>query len=302
MTLPAPSSEVRTRLVMGTILAIVAVGILVGDFVIELTTGAPLYPCLLVCVVGMAALAAIEMHLLLSERLRPPVWLTVGGCVCVLLSVWPANLGWRYEPMRGVVVVYAFVVLVAFLHEMARFREPDGSIVRIALGTFIVAYLGLLPAFLVDLRWYYSMRTRGDDPLVGVTALMLVIFVPKSCDIGAYFTGRAFGKHRMTPHLSPKKTWEGLAGGLALSMLVAVLLNRVMSPILGDDLRAAAFGVVIGFVGVLGDLGESLIKRDCGKKDAATMLPGFGGVLDVIDSILFAAPVAWVWLRLGVQT
>ena len=189
-------------------------------------------------------------------------------------------------------VVFAGVVLVGFLVEMARFREPDGCVARLAVATWTVAYLGLLPAFLVDLRWWPM-----DEPLAGPTALMLVIFVPKCCDIGAYFTGRAFGKHRMTPMLSPKKTWEGLAGGLVLSMLVAVFLNRTMAPILGDDVRAAAFGIVVGLVGVLGDLAESLLKRDGGKKDAATMLPGFGGVLDVIDSILFAAPVAWVWLR-----
>ena len=277
---------------MGTVLALLAAGILVGDYALERATGSRLYPCLLVCVVGMAGLAAVEMHLLLGERLRPPVWLTVGGCACVLLAVWPAHLGWRDQPMRDVVVVYAFSVLIAFLHEMARFREPDGGIVRLALATFAVAYLGLLPAFLVDLRWW-----APEQPLAGVTALVLVIFVPKSCDIGAFFTGRAFGRHRMTPYLSPKKTWEGLAGGLVLSMLVAVLVNRVMTPILGDDLYAAAFGIVVGLVGVLGDLAESLIKRECGKKDAARMLPGFGGVLDVIDSILFAAPVAWVWLR-----
>jgi phosphatidate cytidylyltransferase len=291
VTSPAPSSEVRTRLVMGSILAVLAAGILVGDWLLEIETGSRLYPCLMVCVVGMAGLAAVEMRLLLDERLRSTPWLTVGGCAGVLLAVWPANLGWRPDSMRDVAIVFAAVVLVAFLYEMARFREPDGVVVRLALATWTVAYLGFLPAFLVDLRWW------PDDTLKGVTALVLVIFVPKGCDIGAYFTGRAFGRHRMTPYLSPKKTWEGLAGGLVLSMLLAVTVNRVMSQLLGDDLRAAAFGVVVGLVGVLGDLGESLIKRDCGKKDAATMLPGFGGVLDVIDSILFAAPVAWVWLR-----
>ena len=284
------SSEVRTRILMGTLLALLAAGVLVGDWLLERQTGSRLYPCLMACVVGMAALAAVEMNSMLAERLRPPTWLTVVGCVCVLLAAWPAHLGWRADALRDVLVVFAAFVLVGFLYEMARFREPDGCVARLAMSTWTVAYIGLLPSFLVDLRWW-------DDPLKGPTALLLVIFVPKCCDIGAYFTGRAFGKHRMTPMLSPKKTWEGLAGGVILSMLVAVGVNRTMAPILGDDWRAAAFGVVVGLAGVLGDLAESLLKRDGGKKDAATMLPGFGGVLDVIDSILFAAPVAWVWLR-----
>ena len=290
MTSAAPTSEVRTRVLMGTVLALLAAGVLVGDYLLERQTGSRLYPCLMACVVGMVALAAVEMNSLLAERLRPPVWLTAGGCVAVLLAAWPAHLGLRADALRDVLVVFAAFVLVFFLYEMARFREPDGCVARLAVATWTVAYLGLLPAFLVDLRWW-------DDPLKGPTALLLVIFVPKCCDIGAYFTGRAFGKHRMTPMLSPKKTWEGLAGGVVLSMLVAIGVNHAMAPILGDDWRAAAFGVVVGLAGVLGDLAESLLKRDGGKKDAATMLPGFGGVLDVIDSILFAAPVAWVWLR-----
>jgi phosphatidate cytidylyltransferase len=102
----------------------------------------------------------------------------------------------------------------------------------------------------------------------------------------------------MAPVLSPKKTWEGLAGGLALSALVAVAINRLAAapPVRGGAPLAAAFGVAVGAAGVLGDLAESFLKRDCRLKDASHVVPGFGGVLDVIDSILFAAPVAFAWL------
>jgi phosphatidate cytidylyltransferase len=155
-----------------------------------------------------------------------------------------------------------------------------------------VAYLGLLPAFFVQLRWWPD----AAPALAGVTALALVIFVPKCGDIGAYFTGRLVGRHAMTPLLSPKKTWEGLAGGLTASVAVAAALNGVLSPILGTHAQAAAFGLAVGVAGVLGDLAESLIKRDCKQKDASHVVPGFGGVLDVVDSVLFAAPVAYWWL------
>ena len=123
---------------------------------------------------------------------------------------------------------------------------------------------------------------------------MLAIFVPKCCDIGAYFTGRLFGKHRMAPVLSPKKTWEGFAGGVVASLLMAVVLNR-LAPALRDDWLALGFGATVGVLGVLGDLAESLIKRDCQQKDASQVMPGFGGVLDVVDSIVFTAPVAYAW-------
>src|SRR5262249_50867561 len=127
------------------------------------------------------------------------------------------------------------------------------------------------------------------------TLLALTIFVPKCCDIGAYFTGRFLGKHRMTPVLSPKKTWEGAAGGLASAVLVAFVINA-FDPVFNNTLVVAGFGFTVGAAGMLGDLAESLIKRDCRIKDASQAVPGFGGVLDVIDALLFAAPVAYVWM------
>ena len=128
-------------------------------------------------------------------------------------------------------------------------------------------------------------------------ALALSIFVPKGCDIGAYFTGRLIGRHRMTPVLSPKKTWEGAFGGLALAIAVAFGLNSLGPVIPSGPLGTTAFGLTVGIFGMLGDLAESLIKRDCERKDASAAVPGFGGILDVVDSILFAAPVAYWWLH-----
>jgi phosphatidate cytidylyltransferase len=124
--------------------------------------------------------------------------------------------------------------------------------------------------------------------------------VPKGNDIAAFFTGTFVGRHKMTPLLSPKKTWEGFIGGMIGSVLVAIGLSFAVpkgaAPIFpGGVPEAAAFGVVIGLAGVLGDLAESLIKRDCHTKDASKSIPGFGGLLDVVDSVLFAAPIAFVW-------
>jgi phosphatidate cytidylyltransferase len=215
----------------------------------------------------------------------------------MILGNWPAHLGWTgqpAQPWRDLAWVFAAVVLLAFLWEMATFREPGAAVMRSALLVWMVGYLGLLPCFLAQLRWWPD--SSGSD-FRGESALALTIFVAKGADIGAYFTGRLIGRHRMSPVISPKKTWEGLAGGVLLSMLVAVALNRLLEPVLGGDPSAAAFGAVVGLAGVLGDLAESLIKRDRQKKDAAQTVPGFGGVLDVVDSVLFAAPVAYWWMR-----
>ena len=156
----------------------------------------------------------------------------------------------------------------------------------------VIGYLGLLPCCFAQVRWLYP-----DDKALGATALALAIFVPKGCDIGAYFTGRLIGKHRMTPVFSPKKTWEGAVGGLAFAGLAAIGIDRfapaaVLERNVGIEI---AFGVSVGVVGMLGDLAESLIKRDCQTKDASQIVPGFGGVLDVVDAVIFAAPVAYVW-------
>jgi phosphatidate cytidylyltransferase len=102
----------------------------------------------------------------------------------------------------------------------------------------------------------------------------------------------------MTPLLSPKKTWEGFVGGLAAAVLVAVGFYQLDPVLRGAPLAAVGFGATVWVAGVLGDLAESLIKRDCRRKDASQAIPGFGGVLDVVDSIVFAAPVAYCWLRL----
>jgi phosphatidate cytidylyltransferase len=190
--------------------------------------------------------------------------------------------------------VFAAVVVLALLREMTVYVEPGGAVVRAALAVWMTAYLGLLPSFLAQLRWG-SGGPHGD--WTGLAAVALAIFIPKCCDIGAYFTGRALGRHKMSPVLSPNKTWEGLAGGLVLSAGSSVVINRFLPDGPLTDLRAAAFGLTVGGVGALGDLAESLVKRDCRQKDASQAVPGFGGVLDVIDSIVFAAPVAYLWLR-----
>src|SRR5262249_24607249 len=146
--------------------------------------------------------------------------------------------------------------------------------------------------FFDQLRWLYPA-----DLTSGSVALALAIFVPKGGDIGAYGTGRLFGRHPMAPVLSPKKTWEGAAGGLAAAALVAVTIDRLgpVALLHEDWLLEISFGLTIGLAGMLGDLAESLIKRDCQRKDASHAVPGFGGVLDVVDAVVFAAPPAYGW-------
>jgi len=191
--------------------------------------------------------------------------------------------------------ILAGFLLITFLYEMATFTAPGRSVERIAFTWLILGYLGLLPCFFAQIRWI-----PGDHQDNSVR-LALAVFVPKCCDIGAYTVGRLIGKHKMTPVLSPKKTWEGAIGGLVTAALVAIGIDRLgPTPVLGQDYRwEIGFGLSVGIAGMLGDLAESLLKRDCQTKDASTAVPGFGGVLDVVDAIIYSAPVSYFWFQMS---
>lgn len=276
----------RTRIILGTLLAILAVGMFVADHFIG-----PQAPVLGLVSLALAAAGSLEFRSLIPAVRRPSAILTVAGCAALIATNWvplalPRFAHWL-EPLR----VFAALVLLAMINALASYREPGESTNRLALTVFALAYLGLFPGFLV------SLRTTQPDAASGTAALLLAVFVPKCCDIGAYFTGRAFGRHKMSPVLSPKKTWEGLAGGLAFAAGTAVAI-QAWNPIIPFGWPGAvAFGLVVGGAGVLGDLAESLLKRDSGAKDASQLLPEFGGVLDLVDAILFAAPVVYLWLK-----
>ncbi len=279
----------RTRLWMGALLILMGVAMLVVD-----GWFAPYYPFLLLLMLVLCLAGCFELlHLLPPER-RPPAWLCYLGVLGAVLANWPANV-WAAsledpfkDPWRWIIAVLAATVLGAFLTAMARYQETSEtgrSVNQIALVVLIVVYLGFLPCFLAQLRWLPG----------GVGAVALTIFVPKCCDSGAYFTGRLLGRHKITPVLSPKKTWEGFAGGMVAAAFGAWAIHRAAPSLRLGDLGAVGFGLTVGLAGVLGDLAESLIKRDSRQKDASHVMPGFGGILDVIDSILFAAPVAYCW-------
>ncbi len=297
----------RTRLWMGTVLTLLALGVLLVDRWL-----APWYPFLLLLVLILSLLGCYEFSTMLTPRQSPPRWLALAAVACLVFAPWPPHL-WSWaqrldpDPWHWVLGSLTAVLLVGFVEAMANYQNPESLpegeailvVVRIAFLLFMATYLGLLPAFLTQLRWPQVIRAGSADEQA-LVALTLTIFVPKCCDIGAYFTGRFLGKRRMTPLLSPKKTWEGLAGGILTAILVAVGVNRLgpaLPGLLGStDLCAIGFGITVGGMGVLGDLAESLIKRACRQKDASQVVPGFGGVLDVVDSIVYAAPVAYCWL------
>lgn len=186
-------------------------------------------------------------------------------------------------------------VAVAVVLEVARYRPGAGSLTRVAVAATCLAALGLPVAFMVGLRLLAAGEAFALVPLVSMVAVV------KGGDIAAYVVGSLVGRHKLAPIVSPGKTWEGAAASLLASLTVAwsILTQSGWS---GDHQPWGGwfvYGLAVGVAGMLGDLSESLVKRELVAKDSGRSLGGLGGFLDLIDATLLAAPVAWLLWSLG---
>ncbi|HEY8503770.1 MAG TPA: phosphatidate cytidylyltransferase [Gemmataceae bacterium] len=291
----------RNRLWMGSLLALMAAGVLVLDHWF-----APWYPFLFACLLGFGALAGRELIALFSPPHRPPAGVFLPALLVLLAANWLTAAPGLVPPGPGawqvLVLVFVAGMLALFLAEMARFREPGTTTLRTAVGVWGVAYIGLPASCVAQLRWLGAESGHGGGAEWWSLPLAIVFFVPKAGDVGAYVAGRLFGRTPFSPRLSPKKTWEGAAGGFAAAVATMLVLLYAGGGMAVGWAPALLFGAAVAVAAQLGDLAESMVKRDGHVKDSAHTLPGFGGVLDVIDSILFAAPVVYAGcLLLGVR-
>ena len=167
-------------------------------------------------------------------------------------------------------------------------REPaPGVLADVGAAAFPILYLGIPIGALVALH-----ATMGREAVLLLVATIVV------SDTAQYFSGRLFGRHKLSPLISPKKTVEGAIGGFVVAPVVLMLLGRAWLPDVSSS-HVLLVGFVLVGLGIAGDLFESLLKRSAGVKDSSTLIPGHGGVLDRIDAILFAAPMFYVFLKYG---
>jgi phosphatidate cytidylyltransferase len=216
---------------------------------------------------------------------REPVLRAAVACAGVLAFASLVYLGFD---VFGAVLVG--VILGSFLLVMGTSSSMDGAADRVGRLVLGVVYVGGLLAFMPLLR-------RLDH---GVGWIFLLLAASWLGDTGAYFAGRAFGKHKLAVVLSPKKTWEGAIGGFFTSMAGAVLFGWLFG-LEVSWLGLAVLGGVLDVFGVLGDLAESMLKRAFGVKDSGGILPGHGGILDRVDSVIFAGPVLYLVVSLVIQ-
>lgn len=255
-----------TRIVSGVILAALAVAVIVE--------GGGVY----FAVVLLLGLLATAEYLRLVRHYRPLPLAAYAGVAFMLAEAW-------FGSLQGVFGAVCAAVALAMLLGLAKGPKP-GVTGRVAVTLLGALWVGLGFAALLLLR-------RLD---MGTAAVLTVVFGTWAGDTMAYFTGRFFGATAMAPQLSPKKTWEGFAGGFLSTVLVVVFAGLYTPLHPGESLL---LGLAIAVAGPLGDLFESLVKRDVQMKDSGRGIPGHGGILDRFDALLWAAVVSYFVLVAG---
>jgi phosphatidate cytidylyltransferase len=278
----------KHRLILGTLMTVCFIAVVTldgwldGSLTASSADDKPVQGTILCALIVLLLIQAqLELAKLAAEK-NLKIFTPVSIPASILFaSAWYWAQFIQVPPHIYLALLSAFTMVALFLFQYMHYGT-SGVIANCGAGYFSIIYLGLLSSFVLAIRIDF-----------GPLPLLMYVFVVKSADIGAYTIGKLFGKHKFSPHISPGKTWEGMAGAAVMAIIVAVIFT-VFSDIMVWT-GAALFGLALAFIGQLGDLTESMIKRDVEKKDSSKNVPGFGGILDVIDSPLMAAVFAYLF-------
>ncbi|QIF04468.1 phosphatidate cytidylyltransferase [Roseimicrobium sp. ORNL1] len=252
---------------------------------------------LLVLMIALAGIGTSAEYFRLEARdprAKPYRWVGFGLC----LAFWVV-LGWQTIP-QGIeppwwleAAFLAATLQAAFLPALAHTLEGRETLLRIYFTIFGVIYTALMMGFLARILFM-------EQAASGSHLLLMIIMVTKFSDMGAYAFGSLFGKHKMIPHISPAKTWEGLSGAFAGAFLAMCSMMLIVPDKLAPLTWTTALllAPILCIAAVIGDLAESVLKRCHSIKDSGHKLPGIGGILDLTDSLLFTAPVCYFFLRI----
>ncbi|MBN1804617.1 MAG: phosphatidate cytidylyltransferase [Sedimentisphaerales bacterium] len=237
----------------------------------------------------LIVLLAIPAHLELS-KLAAVKNLHIFTPVSIIASILFATRGYilqfiNIQPESYLLFLATFVLFALLLYQYIS-RKTSSVLANCGAGYFSILYLGLLSGFCLEIRLEF-----------GLWHLLMFVFVVKFADIGAFTIGSMYGKHKFSPKISPAKSWEGMGGAVVFAVIVAV--GFALSCDIMSWWFAAIFGLCLAFIGQIGDLVESMIKRDAEQKDSANKVPGFGGILDIIDSSLVAAPFGYLFFTMN---
>jgi phosphatidate cytidylyltransferase len=190
-----------------------------------------------------------------------------------------------------IAVIIVIISVLMLLIEL--FRNKGSAIVNLGSLLLGIFYIGLFSSTLVLIREHFAysdfLYSEGGYLII---SLMVTIWI---CDSAAFFIGSAFGRHKLFPRVSPNKSWEGAAAGFIFSVITMIAANSLVLDTI-DLFDSVVIGLIIGIFGQVGDLIESLIKRDASVKDSSKLIPGHGGIFDRFDSLLFTSPIVYVYL------
>ena len=254
---------------------------------------AVVYDWLFISVIVLLTAGGLYEFFYLVKKKDIPIYSYTGLFIGVLI---PLSIFTHFEPTKNWELL--FVVIGFLLILLLQFTRQDNRNAILGLSTtlFGVLYVSWFFSFLVKIR----MMLPGID---GVKLVAFILLVTKSGDIGALLIGSRLGRNPLLPKVSPSKSVEGTVGALLVSSCVAVIFRSFLPAEIDFPLwQIFLMGAFFGGLGQLGDLSESLIKRDCGVKDSGKFMPGMGGVLDIIDSLLFSAPAFYLYMSLTLKT
>ena len=256
-----------------------------------------------VTIAGIGLLGLWEYYEMLDRRGVPNFKLT--ALICAVAFFAASFYAFRsYGPDKSydfeiaVLVVFLLVVFGRQMFQRTRDRNP---LETMAYTLFGLLYIVWLFNFLTKIVYLPPRGPLGET--TGQYYVLYLLLVTKFSDMGAYLAGTLFGKHKLVPHISPHKSWEGLVGAIAMATGGSFFLWWLIPDRLAvfDATDVAVLGVLLGGAAVIGDLAESIVKRGAEAKDSGGLLPGIGGVLDLIDSVLFTAPVLFFYMRLVLE-
>jgi len=251
----------------------------------------------LIFVLGMAGLW--EFYGMLDHKGLPNFKYTAMVCGAIMMagSFFSSTAAPAYSANFEVVALCGFLFTV-FTRQMFKGLRDVAPLPTMAYTLFGLMYVIYLFNFTNKIVYVLPRSPAGE--VTGQFYVLYLLVVTKFSDMGAYLVGSLCGKHLFIPHISPKKTWEGFFGALGFSTLGSFAMVALMPRHLHffGWTHAAILGLVLGFAAVVGDLAESIVKRSADVKDSGRVLPGIGGALDLIDSLLFTAPLLYIYLKL----
>lgn len=281
-------TQFQQRLLSGTISGVLVFLVI---YLSQLTGFKPIFTAAVAAVIGLAMWELF--HIAQEINIEPANKLGISLSAIYACTV-ALSTQYAFAKQLPEIVLLA-ALLVCFLYYFVKGNSP---FINLSTTLFGIGYLAVPLSCLISIAYFFPAESAHG----GRWWLLYLIVVTKVTDMGAYFIGMGYGKQKLAPYISPKKTWEGAIGGLLCAVAASAVIN-VLSSFTSDGTYALDawqtvwLGLTIGVFAQCGDLAESLLKRDCGVKDS-NRLPGLGGMLDMVDSLVFTAPLVYIWLKI----